>query len=50
MIVLPWTLADGAGMQAVVPNRNLGSLGSFCYGRAGIDLPVQIARSVFDEL
>ena len=30
----------------MVPNRNLGSLGSFCYGRAGINLPTQKVRNV----
>jgi len=34
MLVLPWTFADVAGISAALPPDYLGSLWSFCDGRA----------------
>jgi len=36
MLVLPWTFDDVAAVLAPLRTDNLGSLSSFCYGRAGM--------------
>jgi len=42
MFVLPWTFADVAAIRIALLPQNLGSLGSFCYGRAGIKLQTKL--------